>query len=75
MQTKTRNALISNHYTHISIVHIKRSYTSYSLIRVPNISSTSPPNSNRKGTELFLYYSYSSLPISWITPIQLLYLH
>lgn len=57
MQTKTRNALISNHYTHISIVHIKKSYICYSLIRVFNISSTSPPNSNRKGAELFLYHS------------------
>lgn len=57
MQTKPRNALISNQYTHIGIVPIKRSYTSYSLIRVYRISSTSPPNSNRDGTELVLCYS------------------
>lgn len=57
MQTKTRNALISNYYTHISIVHILKSYTSYSLIRESDISSTCPPNSEREGTELFLSYS------------------
>lgn len=54
MQTKTRNALISNHYTHIGIVHIKKKLHQLFINQCPTFSppnqSTSPPNSNREGT-------------------------